>query len=129
MVLKQSVIDRERDKFGEKPDGQTAVHTIATIDNLEPIVVSSGIITSWTRQVINVSTSPLALNPDIGQLYIRIVPLVDGNFFYGPDNGINSSNSEVFSKAAPIEITIDSIVYIVKESGSGNVVVYRGSSA
>lgn len=88
---------------------------------------NSQIIRSWTQNVVTIGTTPVALNPDPGQIFIRIVPLVNGNFYYGQNSGISSLNSEVFSKAAPIEISIDDIVYIVKESGSGDVVVYRGS--
>lgn len=130
MPLRDSIKDREFDKFGTKDSGQTATHVIATIDNseLNPLPVTSGLIKSWTREVVTVSTTPVALNPDTDQVYIRIVPLVNGNFYYGPDNGISSAGAEVFSKAAPVEITIDNIVYIVKESGSGDVVVYRGRS-
>jgi len=42
VTLKQQLNDRERDKFGEKASGQTAVHTISTIDNdaTNPVVIS-----------------------------------------------------------------------------------------
>jgi hypothetical protein len=132
MALRRSIVDRELDKFGEKPDGQTAIHGITTIDNTlaNPIpVVGGDIISSWTRQVVSVSTTPIELTPDTDQIYIRIVPLnaLDGNYYYGPDGTIDSTNAESFNANCPVEIQISTSVYIVKESGTGNVVIYRGS--
>lgn len=88
---------------------------------------SSAVLNDWTREVISVGTTPVALLPDPGQVYIRIVPLDLGDFGYGPDSSINATNCELFSKAAPIEITINDTVYIFKTTGTGNVVIYRGS--
>lgn len=89
---------------------------------------SSLVLSEWSREVVSIGTTPVALLPDPGQVYIRIVPLDTGDFGYGPDSSINATNCELFSKAAPIEITINDIVYIFKTTGTGNVVIYRGSA-
>jgi hypothetical protein len=113
-------------KLGGGPGSNLA--TEEKQDAIIEAIQDSTIIKSWTREVVIIGTTPVVLLPDPNQIYIRIVPLSDGNFYYGPDATISFSNSEVFSKAAPIEITIDNSVYIVKESGSGSVCVYRGSN-
>lgn len=129
MPFRESARDREFDKFIERPDGETAVRSFLVNTFDEPIPVSGGnTITSWTREVVSVTTTPLELTPIANQVFIRIVPLVEGNFYYGPDTGIGAGTAEVFSSAAPIEITISDSVFIVKDTGSGNVVVYRGSA-
>ena len=107
--------------------------TIENNDGTSTLVVAASaappaVISSWTRELINISTSAIALAPDSGQVYIRIVPLSSGDFGYGPDSGINVSNCESFNKNNPIEIQISNTVYIFKHAATGNVVVYRGSA-
>lgn len=120
--------------FALNKDSGYPLKTVENNDGTSTLLVQSAsaapglVINSWTREVINVGTTPIALSPDVGQIYIRIVPLADGNFSYGPDAGITATNTETFTRYAPIEIQINNTVYVLKHAATGDVVVYRGSA-
>lgn len=116
MPFSSARADREFDRF-KNVGGETAVR----------VAIAEGIsFSSWTRDVVTVTNTPLLLAASPGQVFIRIVPLGAGTYAYGPDSGISAANAENFNQNSPIEIQTSANVYVVRSAGSGSVVIYRG---
>ncbi len=77
MTLKQSIQDREYEKFGEKAGPQTAVHVIATIDNESgnPVPIDGSINISAPTgpfEITVASVTATAANPLSAPLTARV---------------------------------------------------------
>lgn len=85
---------------------------------------------SWTSEVLTISDNSVTeITPMENQVYIRIVPLVSGNFRYNFTSSVTDSNSEPFTSTSPISLNTSTSVFVKRDAttGSGNIVVYKGA--
>lgn len=86
------------------------------------------------RNTITVGTTAIAIStvggvPLADRKVVRLVPVDNGQFYWGFSSGVTSSNAERFTRNSPITLSIgDNIdVFLIRASGSGDVAIYEVS--